>query len=551
MFVLLDDQKTHRQLYFRDPVRLLTFRMGESVDRFFGEIQTALDEGLWIAGGFDYEFGAALEPRLSHLADQGAVLARLGVFHPPSNHPPAHLLYRAAPPDLSLSPDWSEADYVKRFEAIQTYLRAGDAYQVNLTFPMRGTTNADAAHLYAGFRRRQPGRYGGIVSLGGPDIISFSPELFFQREGQQMRMRPMKGTRPKESDDDMRLDEKSRAENLMIVDLLRNDLSRLCEPGTVKVPELFAVEDYPTLIQMTSQVTGTLRTDTGWQEVFTSLFPCGSVTGAPKIRAMEIIHELEAAPRGSYCGSVGYIAPEGSAAFSVAIRTAVLEGNELRYDVGSGVVLDSDGADEYRECLLKADILKTQPETRFETLRNGPDGLVRADRHAERLGATLPEIEPSETPQRVRIDLDKDGQTQITLCPLGPTSEPVHVALSRYALTDTVQQTTVKTSNRDFYDGERERVSALCGADEVLFLDANGDLKEGSFTSVFVERDGRLLTPRAPGLLPGILRAELIDVGRAVEADLSVEDLVSADALYVGNSLRGLLKAELISADPV
>lgn len=551
MYVLLDDQKTQRQLYFRDPQRVLTYRIGESIGGFFEQVEQALNDGFWLAGQFDYEFGAALEPRLAGIASEADQVVRLGVFDAPSDHPPATMLYRNRPAMLSLTPTWSEADYLSRFEAIQHYLRAGDVYQVNLTFPMRGETQADAAHLYASFRRRQPGRYGGIVSLGGPEIISFSPELFFQRDGAEMRMRPMKGTRSKDAADDMRDDVKSRAENLMIVDLLRNDLSRLCHPGSVKVPELFAVEDYPTLLQMTSQVTGTLRDNVRWEDIFRALFPCGSVTGAPKIRAMEIIHELESGPRGPYCGSIGYIAPDGTSAFSVAIRTAVLDDGQLRYDVGSGVVLDSQGSDEYRECLLKAHILSPQPETRFETLMNGPYGPVRAKRHAARMGQRLPPLAPSENLQRVRVDLTAHGDTKVTARDFTPINEPVKLAISRYALSKDVQRTDIKTSFRDFYDGERERVSALSGADEVLFLGPDGLLKEGSFTSLFVEKEGRLLTPRAPGLLPGVLRAELLDTGQAVEADLRLNDLTSAETLYVGNSLRGLLRAELISDTPV
>lgn len=552
MFVLLDDQATHRQLYFSDPVAIITHRLGEPVSALFTAIEAAQADGKWIAGLFDYEFAAALEPKLAHVSNPGGTeLVRLGVFNAPSDHPPAEMLYRATVPTVSLRPDWTEAEYLSRYAAVAQYLRAGDAYQINLTFPMRGQTSADAATLYAGFRRRQPGRYGAIVSLGGPDVISFSPELFFERRGASMRMRPMKGTRSKLSDDDMTVDMKSRAENLMIVDLLRNDLSRLCEPGSVKVPELFAIEDYPTLVQMTSQVTGELRDGVSWSNIFHALFPCGSVTGAPKIRAMEIIHELESGPRGAYCGAVGYIAPDGDAAFSVAIRTAVLDEGQIRYDVGSGVVLDSDGPDEYRECLLKAGIWTPNPEARFETLRTGSDGPVRGNAHAQRLGVALPHIAATAEPYRVRVALLKAGQTVVSSVPLVEIETPIRLSISRYLLTPEVQRTDIKTPHRDFYDGERARVAALSGVDEVLFVGADGLLKEGSFTSLFLQCGDQLRTPRGPGLLPGILRAELLATGQAVEADVTVNDLLSADAIFVGNSLRGLMPAALRSADPV
>ncbi|GLQ21495.1 aminodeoxychorismate synthase component I [Algimonas porphyrae] len=551
MHVLLDDQATQRQLYFTDPVRVLTYRMGESVEAFFAAIEAAQADGHWIAGQFDYEFAAALEPRLANLCDVGRLVARLGVFTPPSAHPPTDHLYRASPPDVTLVPDWSEADYEARFARVQRYLRAGDAYQVNLTFPMSGATEADAVALYAAYRSRQPGRYGAVISLGGPDIVSLSPELFFERRDRSMRMRPMKGTRPKTANDDMTADVKSRAENLMIVDLLRNDLSRLCEAGSVKVPELFAIEEYPTLVQMTSQVTGELKDGVGWQTIFKALFPCGSVTGAPKIRAMEIIHELEGALRGPYCGAVGYIAPNNDASFSVAIRTGTLQSGQFRYDVGSGVVLDSDGPDEYRECLLKANIWTPAPYTQFETMLNGPYGPIRAARHAARFGQPLPDLGRATDLQRVRIDRFESGRITLTQQDFEPLAEPLSLALSQHRLSERVQRIDIKTSRRDFYDGERRRVAALCGADEVLFLDPNGHVMEGSFTSLFIELDGRLLTPRGPGLLPGVLRAELLDTGQATEAELSPEDLRKADALFVGNSLRGLMRAELITTDPI
>jgi para-aminobenzoate synthetase/4-amino-4-deoxychorismate lyase len=561
MFVLLDDQVTHRQRVFRDPHRVITYCMGDPLTPLFDQIDAAQAEGHWLAGIFHYEFGAALEPKLAHIVKPGTEIVRLGVFDAPGDHPPANWLYRDAPPAVSLAPVWTQADYRARFEKVQAFLRAGDAYQINLTFPMMGTTDADALALYAGYRRRQPGHFGAVVSLGGPEVISFSPELFFARDGQGVRMRPMKGTRAKGAAGDMRVDEKSRAENLMIVDLLRNDLSRLCDPGSVRVPDLFTLEDYPTLTQMTSTVTGQLRTPIEWLDIFRALFPCGSVTGAPKIRAMEIIHDLEAGPRGPYCGAIGYIAPDNTSAFSVAIRTATLDAGQLRYDVGSGVVLDSDGADEYAECLLKASLLERPQEAAIETMRWEPgQGIVRLEAHAERFYAARPNgslhraiDDLAETASaRVRIAAAPDGVTQRSVEPLDALDaldEPVPIALSRYALSPTVQRTDFKTSYRDFYDGERARIKTLTGAEEVVFLGEDGLLKEGSFTSIFLRTDpeGPLLTPAGPGLLPGVLRAELLQTGAAVEAELRWADLLAAQTVFIGNSLRGLRRATPIS----
>lgn len=565
-FVLLDDQGTGKQFVFRNPHKIISANTREDLPRAFREIEDAQESGKWLAGHMSYELGHALETRFNAPA---GTLIQLGVFDAPEDHPPAEWLYTRGIPQLEFKPSWSEADYLSRFDVVQDYLKSGDCYQVNLTFPMFAKSPASPAQIYAAFRRRQPGRHGAIVSLGGADIISFSPELFFERKNQNMRMRPMKGTRPRSpnpEDDaailaEMQAEPKSRAENLMIVDLLRNDLSRLCTPGSVEVPELFALETYPTLHQMTSQVTGKLRSGVGWAEILRSLFPCGSVTGAPKIRAMEIIEELESGPRGAYCGSVGYIAPNGDASFSVAIRTVELKDGELRYDVGSGVVLDSDGPDEYRECLLKARIFDVPFEGAIETFRRLPNGdIPHAELHqnrfasavgvdmASRLFSSLGQSTGDDA--RIRVTARDSGlSTEIT--PFKALDLPLRLALSRYPLSHGIQETRIKSTARDFYDGERARVSALTEAGEVIFLNAAGQLCEGSFTSLFIERNGALVTPALScRLLPGVLRQNLIATGQAREALLTLADLETADKIFVGNSLRGLMPATFIDFLP-
>lgn len=565
-FVLLDDQGTGKQMVFRSPERVISADDRKDLPAAFAQIEAAQKDKKWLAGWISYELGHALESRFE---SSKYPLIRLGVFDTPDSHPPVEWLYTRDIPDLNFQPDWTEAEYLKRFDTVQTYLRDGDCYQVNLTFPMRAISGASAVQIYAAFRRRQPGRYGAVISLGGPDIISFSPELFFERKGRQMRMRPMKGTRPRSEDAkldaeilaQMQAEPKSRAENLMIVDLLRNDLSRLCETGSIDVPELFALETYPTLHQMTSQVTGTLKKKTGWDDIFRSLFPCGSVTGAPKIRAMEIISELEGRPRGAYCGSVGYIAPSGDASFSVAIRTVQKQGNDLRYDVGSGVVLDSDGPDEYKECLLKSRIFRVQPEGEIETFRRLPSGEIpRADGHITRLKSRIGEPAKAAILEAKNIQPGKDLRIRVVtqdsaiISKAAPYSEletPLALGLSRYALTSSVQQTQYKSTRRDFYDGERARLQALIGADEAVFLNSENVLCEGSFTSLFIEKNQRLFTPiLASGLLPGVFRNALLENGSAVEATLTIDDAKEADAIFIGNSLRGLMPAYFIDFLP-
>ena len=559
-YVFLDDQGTGKQMVFRTPETIITAERREDLPQAFAAIETAQKSGKWLAGYLSYELGYALE---TNFKPASGTLIKLGVFDNPGDHPPAEWLYTRDIPDLDFKPDWSEADYLSRFQKIQNFLRSGDCYQVNLTFPMRAESSASPAQIYAAFRQRQPGRYGGVISLGGPDIVSFSPELFFERKGQAMRMRPMKGTRPRASDPEedkailaeMQAEPKSRAENLMIVDLLRNDLSRLCVPGSVDVPELFALETYPTLHQMTSQVTGRLRGDMGWPNIFKSLFPCGSVTGAPKIRAMEIIDALESGPRKAYCGSVGYIAPNGDASFSVAIRTVQMQDGQLRYDVGSGVVLDSDGPDEYRECLLKAQIFKRASTGVIETFRCTADGTIpRESGHIKRLEssigpnarAAIIKAKKNAKGLDAHLRIAAHGETiTTTVKPYADLETPLTLCFSRYPLGEDVQDTKVKTTARDFYDGERARLNAAMDVDEVIFLNKDGEICEGSFTSIFIEKNETLLTPPLScGLLPGVLRAELIEEGRATEAVLTAADIKTADAVYVGNSLRGLMPAQ-------
>jgi para-aminobenzoate synthetase/4-amino-4-deoxychorismate lyase len=567
-YVLLDDQGTGTQFLFRDPDRVIIAKTRADLPAAFQAIEAAQQDGKWLAGSMSYELGHTLEPHFDEV-ETDTPLIQLGVFNAPDAHPPAEWLYTRDVPALGFVPSWSEDDYLSRFEQVQRYLRAGDCYQVNLTFPMFAESDASATQIYAAFRRRQPGRYGAVVSLGGTEIVSFSPELFFERRGQNMRMRPMKGTRPRVADPEadaailaeMRAEPKSQAENLMIVDLLRNDLSRLCKAGSVKVPELFTLETYPTLHQMTSQVTGQLRPNVRWVDILHGLFPCGSVTGAPKIRAMEIIQDLERGPREAYCGSVGYIAPNGDASFSVAIRTVQMRAGELRYDVGSGVVLDSDGPDEYRECLLKSHIFRTQPENVFETFRRTATGdISHKDKHARRMAKSnkvslkkvqteLDEIRKIRPKEDLRVRLEQRGKGfETTITPYADLDTPLKLALSRYPLTEALQSTATKTTRRDFYDGERARISASTFADEVIFLNANEELCEGSFTSIFLKKDGQLFTPDlTSGLLPGVLRQDHIETGKAQATVLTLNDVITADTIYVGNSLRGLMPANFIN----
>ncbi|WP_284164274.1 aminodeoxychorismate synthase component I [Frigidibacter sp. SD6-1] len=341
----------------------------EEVEAALSALDRAQADGLWAAGFASYELGYALEPRLAALmpAARRLPLLQFGLYDGPSD--PAPFLARSAEEAPAahldtLRPAWSAEVHADALQRILDYIAAGDIYQANLTMALEARWSGTPAGLYGALRARQPVAYGAFLDMeGAPPILSRSPELFFATDAcGRIETRPMKGTAPRASNPahdaalrmDLQASIKNRAENLMIVDLLRNDISRVCRAGSVKVPQLFAIESYATVHQMVSHVTGELLPGTPPSAIFRALFPCGSITGAPKIRAMEIIRALEAGPRDVYCGSIGWIAPDGASSFNVAIRTLVLDGDRARFGVGGGVVADSTAANEYEEALWKA-----------------------------------------------------------------------------------------------------------------------------------------------------------------------------------------------------
>lgn len=347
---------------FTRPRYLIEAEEPEEVDAALEALDAARADGHWLAGFASYELGYVLEPRLMPLlpAKRRLPLLRFGVFDGPDDAPT--ITAGAATLD-DFQPQWDAARYAGAFNLVHDYICAGDIYQANLTFPIEMRVSGSAAGLYQKLADVQPVRYGALIEQDGISILSRAPELFFRTDVKgRIETRPMKGTQPRSPDptEDARrrfflqTDEKNRAENLMIVDLLRNDLSRISQPGSVRVPELFAIESFATVHQMTSTITGQMKPGIGLAGILRALFPCGSITGAPKVRAMQIIAELETQARDAYCGSIGWAAPDGRAEFSVAIRTLLLEGARARLNVGGGIVYDSTAASEYDEALWKA-----------------------------------------------------------------------------------------------------------------------------------------------------------------------------------------------------
>ena len=555
-------------------------------------IDEAVQAGYHVAGFMSYEAGFAFE-------DVGPVdlsdtpLAWFGVYDAPQQLAPDAITQREvgdAPPSVA-DVDFSlgRATYLDAIDAIKAHIRAGNVYQINYTGRVGFTLKAGTPWaLYRALRQQQRVPYGAFLNLGGTQILSLSPELFFRREGRRVVTRPMKGTihRGRTLAEDRQLrqwlteDEKSRAENLMIVDLLRNDLSVCCTPGSVRVPALFATEPYDTVTQMTSTVEGQLRPDVAYADLFRALFPCGSVTGAPKIRAMEIIRQLEEGPRGVYCGAIGHIAPDDTAVFNVAIRTAVMRNGRGTMGVGSGIVWDSDGAAEFEECALKTQFLKQATVSEasadfklIETMRwEEEGGIALWPYHVERLHDSaayfgfpfdeaamrraveqrVADLEPGAA-HKVRLTLARTGALHVTAEPLAePTPKPVRLIIAEARVDSSDPFRYHKTTRRGVYERAYQEAQRA-GADEALLRNERGELTEGARTNLFVEKDGLLLTPPLEcGVLNGAYRRHLLATEDAVREEvLHPDGLASADAIYVCNAVRGKREAVLVDEKKV
>lgn len=580
-FVLLDDARrggAEARLYTA-PVRVVVAHRLEEVASALAALDAARAEGLHAAGYIAYEAGHALEPRLAGLnrSDADAPLLWFGLFETVEQFAPDAVAARLPNPAGAWvgrpAPGISRSDYDAAFAQVREWIEAGDIYQANLTFRAAVRVIGDPLAVYAAIRSRAAAGYGGIVWTGRDWLLSFSPELFFALRQGELIARPMKGTTPRgatpEADEAARAalarDAKQRAENLMIVDLMRNDLTRIAAPGSVSVPELFKVETYPTLHTMVSTIAAKLAPDIGPGQALAAIFPCGSVTGAPKIRAMEVIAAVEPDARGAYTGSIGRIDPDGDAAFNVAIRTLHLkDGAETAsIGLGSGVVADSRAGEEWDECLAKGAFL-TRGQPRFdliETMAFDPvGGIALLERHLERMRASaaafgIPfdrhgvrnELQAAtfrlRHPAKVRLLLSPEGRIAIGTAPMPEMpSGPVTVALVRRQVAPRDFRLVHKTTDRRPWP-------RVAGAWETVYVDADGYLTEGSFTSIFVPGDDGILRtpPLSRGILPGVLRAELLASGRAIEAELQPEDL--RGGFQLGNALRGLVSAVTVAEE--
>jgi para-aminobenzoate synthetase / 4-amino-4-deoxychorismate lyase len=539
-------------------------------------VAAAASGGAHAAGFVAYEAAPAFDPALAtHPPDPRLPLVWFSVWsrREEATPPPAS-------PDAEVPDGWTAAlgedDHRTAVARIREWIAAGDTYQVNHTFPLRARFRGDPEALYARLCRAQRAAYCALIRLDDLSIVSASPELFFRSAGGELELRPMKGTRPRgrwvEEDDalaaELRASPKDRAENLMIVDLLRNDAGRVAETGSVRVERLFEVERYETVHQLTSTIRARLAAGVGLPELFRALFPCGSVTGAPKVRTTEIIRELERGPRGVYTGAIGFVSPD-EAAFSVAIRTLVLDhgAGTAELGVGSGITFDSDPDAEYRECLDKAAFVhRVLPDfDLLETLRWDPEGgWFLEDPHVRRLlasaryfgyaadegevrgalGARDAALRAGGTAGslRARLTVSRGGAVALSDEPLPPPAgAPVRVAVSDEPVDSAEVLLYHKTTHRAPYDRRR---AARPDVDDVLLVNERGELTESTIASLVLRLDGALWTPPlASGLLPGVFRAALLARGEVRERVLHPGDLDRAEEVWLVNSVRGWRRA--------
>ncbi|MES3023144.1 MAG: aminodeoxychorismate synthase component I [Pseudomonadota bacterium] len=600
-FALLDDASASDPVHARS--RLYTGHAGTLAcgdvaqwPRVLEQMQQALARGLHAVSLLTYELGGHLLGIDAHALDEP--LAQILLFEKCEHLAPlevaAWLANRtqgeAAPAGIArVEANVSEAEFTRALGRIHDYISAGDTYQVNYTYRLRFDAFGSLPALYARLRARQPVPYGALVALpDGSAVVSLSPELFVRHVAGELLTRPMKGTAPAgldEADNLLRAgalaqDTKNRAENLMIVDLLRNDLGRVAATGSVEVPALFNVQRYGSVLQMTSTVRATLRDTATLAEVFRALYPCGSITGAPKRRTMEIIRELEPSARGIYTGAIGWFDPPaqgraiGDFCLSVPIRTLALKAERDgvragQMGVGAGIVYDSDAEDEFAECRLKARFLTglTNEFELFETMRAAhADGCALRELHLARLAASASRFGfaylaaavdaaldeacaalPATGPHRLRLGLKEDGAVSVVTASLLPLSEPVHVFIS----TERVQADDIflrhKTSIRTRYDAAWRDAEERGGFD-TLFFNERGELTEGGRSNVFVRlSDGWFTPPLASGVLPGIMRGVMLadPAWNARERVITRAMLDAAHEIVVCNALRGPLRATL------
>jgi para-aminobenzoate synthetase / 4-amino-4-deoxychorismate lyase len=564
-----------RSYFFEHPVRWIEMRTLEQIPESFAAIEQAIADGFWVAGYLGYECGYHWEPAAvpQFEASGGLPLGAFGVYRAPASPVPCAVDENSCGlVDVALS--LSSEQFTEQFDRIQQWIAEGDTYQVNLTCRVEAAYSHGAEVLFAHMMQRQPVEFGAMLHVRDRVILSASPELFFQLRGIELRVCPMKGTsrRGSDAEEDDRLaaalasDEKNRAENVMIVDLLRSDIGRIAETGSVRVEDLFKVERHPSLLQMTSTIVGELREEMSFYELFRALFPCGSIVGAPKVRTMQIIRELEGRDRGVYTGAIGYIKPDRDAVFSVGIRTAVLEGGRFSMGVGAGVTAGSKVEQEFEECLLKAEFLRDRTFELIESLRWENGGCTLLDLHLKRLersaGYFVFSFDRESTQGaiagcsseltgdgawKLRLVMNAAGACSVSAARLSEeTSDVLQVRLWAEPMRSSDPWLQHKTTHRSLYDGAL-RVAQEAGCVDAVFLNEYGMLTEGAIHSILVRHGSVWRTPPlSAGILPGVYREHLLATRPEVlEQDIHVDELWNADEIYLMNAVRGMRRVQM------
>jgi para-aminobenzoate synthetase/4-amino-4-deoxychorismate lyase len=571
-----DSHAAPLRLAFGEPQQVLAAHTLDQVPGVLAQVDALARQGRWCVGYVRYEAAPAFDTAMAVHGDDaapGRPLAWFGVHAQALPWPQSVAMEDEPAPTVAWQPGIDRARFDRNMAEIHRAIAAGEIYQVNYTAPMDAEFSGSALQWFHALRRAQPRAYSAFIDNGDEQVLSVSPELFFDWRDGHIVSRPMKGTAARgatpEADaanaQHLRNAPKEQAENVMIVDLIRNDLSRVAQPFSVKVPRLFHLEALPTVWQMTSDVVAQTRTGTTLLDVFNALFPCGSITGAPKVQAMHMIRALEPQARGVYCGAVGLVRPGGHATFNVPIRTVTVQGSAARCGIGSGITFDAQAEGEWQEWRSKRRFLEraSAPFALLETLalRDGEVQhlalhLARMERAAQhfaypwRLAAVTAALDTVVRGRptgayRVRVLLQASGQCVAEAFALADTPQPVRLQLAARPLDDAHSEfVRFKTTRRAHYDAMAPTNPAVFDA---ILWNTRGELTECTRGNIALRLDGRWLTPPvSAGLLAGVGRAVHLQSGRLQEAVLRVEDLPRAQGLAFVNSLRGWLDAELV-----
>ncbi len=578
------DKENHRSYYFLNPVKIVRLEDPGSVDDFLNEFDE-LTKKYYTAGFFSYELGYCLEEAFKDKIKTSFPPALFCAYEKPAIYDhntgrfisgnfdlhPGHADYKINNLRLNITKD----EYKENVEKVRDYIRKGDIYQANYTIKYNFDFSGSPMGLYRDLKAKQYVAYNVFAGFDDFYILSLSPELFFRKKGNKITVRPMKGTyrrgrnssEDKENGEFLACDEKNRSENVMIVDLLRNDIGKVCESGSVKTTKLYEIEKYNSLFQMTSTVEGILEKDLPAGRLIRSIFPSGSITGAPKIRSMEIIRELEKEERKIYTGSIGFFEPSGDSVFNVAIRTILIQGNKGEMGVGGAIVYDSTAEDEFQECELKARFLLQKPAPEFSIIETMlfDEKYLDLDLHINRMRESaeyfdylfdenalrqkLDGLRKSmpDGKHKVRLLLDRSGRFTVTYVKPDTGAAEYKIRLSEKRVDSSNIFLFHKTTSRELYEIELNAARQL-GFFDIIFMNEKNEITEGAITNFYIKAKGEIFTPPLDcGLLNGTIRQSMLGKGKVIEKRINLQDIKQAEAFYISNAIIGFKEAVFIS----